>query len=127
VILLMLGFAFFFIFESAAMIVFYSARRWQAPRRIVLLTTGVDVQRGERNRRVRTDRWTVAGIVANVTLRASFMVVGVVLLTRGGFEGQNLFWLLFARYLCGVTRACSRRPASDVRGSVEDWRVACRG
>ena len=94
---LMLGFAFFLIFESAAMILFYSARRWQAPRRVVLLTTGVDVQRGERDRPPRPDRWAVTRIVVNITLRAGFMIVGLVLLARVGFEGQNLFWLLFAR------------------------------
>lgn len=95
IVSLMLGFAFFLIFESAAMIVFYAARRWQAPRRLVRLATGVDVQGGAQP--PATEPWAMAGMVANITFRASFMIVGLVLLARVGFKGQNLFWLLFAR------------------------------
>jgi len=91
---LLLGFAFFLIIESAAMILFYSAHRWETPRRWVRRVTGVDLRQQERG---RLSAATVGGrirIVLNLMIRAVFLIAGIVLLIRVGFLHQNLFWLL---------------------------------
>jgi hypothetical protein len=92
---LLLGFAFFLIIESAAMILLYSAEYWQTPRRIVARVTGVDVQRDRTGRRDSRRVGTRVRIILNIAVRAGFMIAGVAMLVRLGFLRQNLLWLLF--------------------------------
>ena len=91
---LLLGFAFFLIIESAAMILLYSAGCWQTPRRIVARVTGVDLQGVESRARAARSARTKARITLNIAVRAGFMIAGVVMLVRLGFLRQNFFWLL---------------------------------
>ena len=91
---LLLGFAVFLIIESAAMILLYSARYWQAPRRIVAQVTGVDMQGHLNGPRTARSVWSTVRITLNIAVRAGFMIGGVVMFVRLGFLHQNFLWLL---------------------------------